>query len=89
MVELKLTRELEEKTNSATSAAPKYLRATQLGPEIDSLQKSLDAIDNRIRDLDLESSSPGSIHVSTKAQIPGSPERSKLPIYALAILMSL
>jgi succinoglycan biosynthesis transport protein ExoP len=87
MVELKLTRELEEKTNSATSAAPKYLRATQLGPEIDSLQKSLDAIDNRIRDLDLESNSPGSIHVSTRAQTPASPERSKLPIFALAVLM--
>ncbi len=87
MVELKLTRELEEKTSSATSAAPKYLRATELGPEIDSLQKSLEAIDNRIRDLDLESSSPGSIHVSTKALTPTSPERSKLPIFALAVLM--
>jgi succinoglycan biosynthesis transport protein ExoP len=87
MVELKLTRELEEKTNSATSAAPKYLRATELGPEIDSLQKSLEAIDNRIRDLELESSSPGSIHVSTKAQTPTSPERSKLPIFGLALLM--
>ena len=87
MVELKLTKELEEKTNSATSAAPKYLRATELGPEIDSLQKSLEAIDNRIRDLDLESSSPGSIHVSTKALTPASPERSKLPIFALAVLM--
>ena len=87
MVELKLTRELEEKTSSATSAAPKYLRATALGPEIDSLQKSLEAIDNRIRDLDLESSSPGSIHVSTKALTPTSPERSKLPIFALAVLM--
>jgi polysaccharide biosynthesis transport protein len=87
MVELKLTKELEEKTNSATTAAPKYLRATELGPEIDSLQKSLEAIDNRIRDLDLESSSPGSIHVSTKALTPASPERSKLPIFALAVLM--
>ena len=87
MVELKLTKELEEKTDSATTAAPKYLRATALGPEIDSLQKSLEAIDNRIRDLDLESSSPGSIHVSTKALTPTSPERSKLPIFTLAVLM--
>jgi succinoglycan biosynthesis transport protein ExoP len=87
MIELKLTQELEEKTSSATSAAPKYLRATELGPEIDSLQKSLEAIDNRIRDLDLESSSPGSIHVSTNALTPTSPERSKLPIFALAVLM--
>jgi polysaccharide biosynthesis transport protein len=87
MVELKLTRELEEKTSSATSAAPKYLRATELGPEIESLQKSLEAIDNRIADLALESSSPGTIHVSSKALTPGSPERSKLPLYTLAVLM--
>jgi polysaccharide biosynthesis transport protein len=87
MVELKLTRELEEKTSSATLAAPKYLRATELGPELDSLQKSMEAVDNRIRDLELESSSPGSIHVSTKAQTPTSPERSKLPIFALTVLM--
>jgi uncharacterized protein involved in exopolysaccharide biosynthesis len=87
MVELKLTKELEDKTNAATSAAPKYLRASELGPEIDSLQRAFEAISNRIRDLELESNTPGSIHVSTKAHSPTSQEQTKLPIYALGVIL--
>jgi polysaccharide biosynthesis transport protein len=87
-VELKLNQELNEHTQSATSAAPKFQRATGLGPEIESLQKAYEAIDDRIRDLELESSSPGSVHVSTKALTPASPEPNKLPLYALALLMA-
>lgn len=87
MIELQLTRELGEKTNTATSAAPKFQRAMELGPEIDSLQKAYGAINDRIRDLDLESSSPGSIHVSSKALAPLGPEQSKLRIYILALLL--
>jgi uncharacterized protein involved in exopolysaccharide biosynthesis len=87
MIELQLTQELGEKTHTATSAAPKYQRATELGPEIDSLQKAYDAINDRIRDLELESSSPGSIHVSTKALTPLGPEQSKLRIYFLALIL--
>jgi uncharacterized protein involved in exopolysaccharide biosynthesis len=90
MVELELTQELGEKTHTATSAAPKFQRAAELGPEIDSLQKAYGEIDDRIRDLELESSSPGSIHVSTKALTPGGPQASKLPIFVLALfIMSL
>ena len=40
MVELQLISELGDKTHAATTAAPRYLRATELGPEIDSLQKA-------------------------------------------------
>jgi polysaccharide biosynthesis transport protein len=77
-VELQLIKELGTKTLAATAAAPKFQRAAELGPEIDSLQKAYDAISDRIRDLELESSSPGSIHVSTKALPPLGPEKSKL-----------
>ena len=87
LVELKLTQELAEQTHTATSAAPKFQRASELGPEIENLQKTYEAIDDRIRDLELESSSPGSIHVATKALTPGSPEPSKLPLYTLALLL--
>ena len=87
LVELKLTQELDKNTLSATSAAPKFQRATELGPEIESLQKAFEAIDDRIRDLELESNSPGSVHVSTKALTPASPEPNKLPLYALALLL--
>lgn len=86
LVELKLTQELDKNTQSATSAAPKFQRATELGPEIESLQKTYEAIDDRIRDLELESSSPGSVHVSTKALTPTNPEPNKVSLYALALL---
>ena len=75
MVELQLMKELGEKTHAATTAAPKFQRAAELGPEIESLQKAYDAIDDRIRELELESSSPGSIHVSTRALTPSRPRK--------------
>jgi capsular polysaccharide biosynthesis protein len=87
MVELKLTQELGENTHTASSVAPKFQRAAELGPEIDSLQKAYDEIGDRIRDLELESSSPGSIHVSTMAQTPLGPEQSKMKIYLVALLL--
>jgi uncharacterized protein involved in exopolysaccharide biosynthesis len=87
MIELQLTRELAEKTNTATSAAPKFQRATELGPQIDSLQKAYSAINERIRDLDLESSSPGSVHVSSRALTPLGPEQSKLRMLVLLLIV--
>jgi polysaccharide biosynthesis transport protein len=90
MVELQLISEVGAQTNAATSAAPKYLRAAELGPEIDSLQKAYDAIEDRIRELSLESSSPGSIHLSTRALTPLGPEKSKLRVFSfLVFFMSL
>ena len=87
LVELKLIQELGENTSTATSAAPKFQRAAELGPEIESLQKAYDAIGDRIRDLELESSSPGSIHVSTVAQSPLGPEKSRLPIFMVILVL--
>jgi hypothetical protein len=86
MLELQLEQELNAKTHSAMSAAPKFQRANELGPQIASLQKAYDQIDDRIRDLELESSSPGSIHMSTMALEPIGPEKNKLPIF-LGILL--
>jgi succinoglycan biosynthesis transport protein ExoP len=87
LVELNLIAELGKSTHQASSAAPKFQRASELGPEIDSLQKAYDEIGDRIRDLELESNSPGSIHVSTAAQTPLGPERSKLPFLGLALIL--
>lgn len=90
MIELQLIRELAEKTHAATTAAPKFQRAAELGPEIDSLQRAHDAVDERIRELELESSSPGSIHLSTKALTPLGPEKSKLrSLLVVLVLVSL
>jgi hypothetical protein len=87
MVELQLAQELGQNTHTATAAAPKFQRATELGPEIDSLQKAYDAIDDRIRELELESKSPGSIHVSTPALTPLGPEPSKLKIFVCVLIL--
>lgn len=85
-VELELIKELAEKTQAATGAAPEIQLAAEIGPEIDSLQKAYDAIDDRIRELELESNSPGSIHVSSKAIPPTGPEQSKLRSYLMALV---
>jgi uncharacterized protein involved in exopolysaccharide biosynthesis len=85
LVEINLIKELGENTHSAISAAPKFQRAAELGPEIDSLQKAYDAIGDRIRDLELESSSPGSIHISTVGLTPLGPEKSRLPVFLLLL----
>lgn len=86
-VELQLMKELGQETLAATNAAPKVQRAAELGPEIVSLQKAYDAVDDRIRELELESSSPGSIHISTKALTPLGPEKSKLKFFLLVLMV--
>ncbi len=87
VLELQLMRELGERTHAATMAAPKFQRAAELGPEIESLQKASEAIDDRVRELELESSSPGTIHVSTNALTPLGPEPSKLRLFLLALVL--
>jgi uncharacterized protein involved in exopolysaccharide biosynthesis len=87
MIELQLTQELAQRTHTATSVAPKFQRAAALGPEIDSLQKAYSAVDDRIRDLELESASPGSIHISSRALAPLNPEPSKVKIYLLGLVL--
>ncbi len=87
MIELQLAAELGEKTHTATSAAPKFQKASELGPQIENLQKAYDAIGDRIRDLELESSSPGSIHMSTNALTPLGPEKSRLLFYLAALVL--
>lgn len=86
-IELQLEQELQAKTHSAAAAAPLLQRAAELGPEIDSLQKASADIDARIRDLEVENSSPGSIHVASRAVTPLGPEKSKLKMFLIAMFM--
>lgn len=86
--ELQLMKELAERTHAATTAAPKFQRAAELGPEIESLQKAYDEIDDRIRELELESSSPGTIHVSTDALTPLGPEKSRLRFFLIVLFLT-
>lgn len=83
MVEARLNQELLTQTHAATSAAPKFQQARELGHTIDQLQASYAAVDERIRNLDLESNSPGSIHLSSPALAPLAPKTSRTWMLAL------
>lgn len=76
-IESKIQSDLQHQTKTATGAAPKFQRADALKGEIDYLQKRFASVDERIRDLELESSSPGSVHLFQPARTPLNPEPSK------------
>ncbi|MGI8773071.1 MAG: GumC family protein [Acidobacteriaceae bacterium] len=86
MVEVRLNQDLLTQTHAATSAAPKFQQARELGHTIDQLQTSYAAVDERIRNLDLESNSPGSIHLSSPALAPLTPKQSRTWMLALLML---
>ena len=85
MVEARIEQELLTQTHAATDAAPKFQQARELGHSIEQLQASYAAVDERIRNLDLESNSPGSIHLSSAALVPLAPEKSR--IWMLGLLL--
>ncbi len=86
-VEAQIEGQLLAQTRMATSAAPKYQQAKGIGKDIDRLQASYTAVDSRIRDLELESSSPGTIHLSSPAMVPLTPAKDHSLLYALAALL--
>ncbi len=77
MVEAKLNHDLQSNTVKATTAAPKFQRADELKAQITELQARYAAMDERTRNLELESSSPGSVHMFSPARTPLGPQRSK------------
>ena len=84
-IEAKLAGDLQRETDAATSAAPKLQRAEELKAEITRLQARYAEVDDRISNLELESSSPGSIHLFAAALPPVGPESSKLHLLILAL----
>jgi len=76
-VESKLQNDLQNETSAATTAAPKLQKAEELKADIDRLQARYTEVDNRISNLELESTSPGSIHLFSPAHTPISPVPSK------------
>jgi polysaccharide biosynthesis transport protein len=72
-VESKLLSDLESDTKQATQAAPSFQRALVLRGEITALQSRYEALDERTRNLELESKSPGSVHLFSSARAPQSP----------------
>lgn len=85
MVESKLNSDLQHGTSQAVDAAPKIQRAAEIQADLDRLQARYTAVDDRISNLELESSSPGSVHLFSPAMTPLGPEKSKVRALILAI----
>jgi polysaccharide biosynthesis transport protein len=75
-----LLSDLESNTSQATHDAPSFQRAQVLRTEISALQARYVTLDERTRNLELESKSPGSVHLFSAARVPkGSlPSKAKL-----------
>jgi polysaccharide biosynthesis transport protein len=79
-VEAKLTSDLQSNTHQATHAAPSFQRAQVLKAEITALQARYATLDERTRNLELESKSPGSVHMFSPARTPTAPLHSNSTI---------
>ena len=85
MYESKLNGDLQHGTRLATDAAPKIQRAEEIQAQLKNLQLRYTAVDDRINNLELESSSPGSVHLFSPAMVPLGPEKSKIKLLLLLI----
>jgi len=85
MVESKLNKDLQRGTSQAADTAPKIQRAAEIQADLDRLQARQTAVDDRISNLELESSSPGSVHLFSPAMTPLGPEKSKVRSLLIAI----
>jgi uncharacterized protein involved in exopolysaccharide biosynthesis len=72
-VESKLLSELEANTKQATGAAPSFERSRMLKAEVSALQARYAALDERTKNLELESKSPGAVHLFSAALPPTGP----------------
>jgi polysaccharide biosynthesis transport protein len=85
MYESKLNSDLQHGTKLAADAAPRIQRAEAIDADLTTLHAREVAVAERISNLELESNSPGSVHLFAPAMTPLTPEKSK--IAALLILI--
>jgi uncharacterized protein involved in exopolysaccharide biosynthesis/Mrp family chromosome partitioning ATPase len=84
-IESHLMSDLQHGTKQANEAAPRIQRAEAVQSELDRLQSRASAIEDRISNLELESSSPGSVHLFSPAMPPLGPEKSKVTTLLILI----
>ena len=84
-VESRILHDLQEQTTSATSATPKFQRSEEIKADIARLQTRYNVIDERIGNLELESNSPGSVHVFQPARPPLGAQPSKANKFLLIL----
>ncbi len=85
-----LRRQLLEQTQLATGSAPRFQEAQQISSDIDHLQTGYAQVEERMREIEVDSSAPGSIQLLTAARLPEGPKKNKTPILAaILVLMSI
>jgi uncharacterized protein involved in exopolysaccharide biosynthesis len=85
-VEAQLRSDLQSNTHQATRAAPSFQRAQVLKAEITALQARYATLDEQTRNLELESKSPGSVHLFSAAQVPTGPLATKYTLILRLLL---
>ena len=83
----RLQGQLLQQTHVAIGSAPQYQEAQNISSDIDHLQTGVATVEERIRELEVDSSSPGSVYLSAAAMVPLAPAKSKLPAAALILLL--
>lgn len=84
-VESRILHDMQQQTQAATTATPKFQRSDEIKADIDRLQARYNVIDERIGNLELESNSPGSVHLFQPARPPLGPAPSKAHKYLLML----
>lgn len=82
-----LQRQLLQQTQQATGSAGKFQQAQQVQSDTENLQKELAAIDERMRQLAVDSGAPGSIHLLSPGMVPTAPNRNKTVILAAILIL--
>jgi Mrp family chromosome partitioning ATPase/uncharacterized protein involved in exopolysaccharide biosynthesis len=81
-----LRHQLLEQTQLATGSAPRFQQAQQISSDIDHLQTGYAQVEERMREIEVDSSAPGSIQVLTAARVPSGPNKNKTVILAFILL---
>lgn len=87
MVVSGLERQLLQQKNQATGSAGKFQQAQQIQADTENLQKELAAIQERMRQLAVDSGAPGSIHLLSAAMVPTGPNKNKTVMLAAILLL--
>jgi succinoglycan biosynthesis transport protein ExoP len=87
MVVSGLERQLLQQTQQATGSAGKFQQAQQVQADTENLQKELAALQERMRQLAVDSGAPGSIHLLSPAMVPTGPNKNKTVILAVILLL--
>jgi len=85
-VETSLMSDLSRQTTETTTATPKFQRAGDLNVDIAQNQARLNELNERVTALELESSSPGSVHIFSPSDSPSHPDSSKTNTLILVLI---